>query len=318
MLSKHLISALLIASATATLSIPLILGGAQSRVISMSQPPSWSSAMDRYSTNNMDAVRALKDCPGCSSAELAACTACLGAEARNEGSLWPSGNIVNKSTTSRLSQSSLVVIVPSTATPPRRSPGEPWISLSAAATRSNSNSSNGGSNSSNSSRRIESESGRDGGQEALIKQIEEAGQRIEESHGHRFDMSIKVVVDYHGSLGDSVAAMFFEQDSTLVICPSAYGAAAGRSPAAAPSADLGQSAGAGLSPAIEAWLASSRGLGKFPVKCYMCIVLMATAVPLAVNMLLQDIAMDYCKSRGMTPEECDPIRFSEPPLTRTG
>jgi hypothetical protein len=107
--------------------------------------------------------------------------------------------------------------------------------------------------------------------------------------------------------------MFLEQDSTLVISPLAYGAGSDPSHAAhqfvatsSGSADMARSA------TRSAWLVSSRGgLGHFPVKCYVCIVAMGTAVPLAVNVLLQDIAKQYCNSKGMTPEECDPIRFSE-------
>ena len=308
------ISALLIASASTALSIPFTLSVANSEIPDRVGPQTgWSSALDRDSAINMGAVRVLRGCLGCSSTNLAGCTACLKAEVGGDGSPWPSGSIIDKQERSVWDQSSFVVIVPSTEMPPRRGPGEPWISLLASSSSSNNNNNNNNSSSSSSSGgKIEGGSWRDDG-EALIDEVEEAGRRIEEMHGERFDMSIKVKVDYAGSLGGGVAAMFLEQDSTLVISPLAFGAASDTSHAAHQLlATSSGSAHIERSAARSAWLASSTGgVGQFPVKCYMCIVAMGTAVPLGVNVLLQDIAKGYCDSKGMSPEECDPIRFSE-------
>mmetsp|Transcript_57531 Transcript_57531/g.141067 ORF Transcript_57531/g.141067 Transcript_57531/m.141067 type:complete len:377 (-) Transcript_57531:120-1250(-) len=52
-----------------------------------------------------------------------------------------------------------------------------------------------------------------------------------------------------------------------------------------------------------------RSLSAIPFKCLACIVIMGTLVPIAVNVILQGLAVAYCQARSMSPEECDKIRF---------
>lgn len=149
-----------------------------------------------------------------------------------------------------------VVVVSSGEAPRRREGGQPWMTVRVGAALEG-------------RRMREGEGKGEGGglkevMDALGK-ARNAGDKLQRSLNRSFPFSLSVTVTTPDALL-GMACVYFARNASLLISSDALYH--------------------GTFPVRDAWLASLRGEGDFPLSCFVCIVTMGTAVPLAVNAIL--------------------------------